>query len=134
MKNYFSGKFMMLSFFLILPFISLDNLKSEILDYTISKPVVFKRNEASCNRLGNIYDACQWMTKVVVKNIGKNDISRLCLLMRVNKKKYELCYGKNKKLIIKENNQKTFLINLTELMNIPNDAEKPYVKMLAKFN
>ena len=74
------------------------------------------------------------MTKVVVKNIGKNDISRLCLLMRVNKKKYELCYGKNKKLIIKENNQKTFLINLTELMNIPNDAEKPYVKMLAKFN
>ena len=71
MKNYFSGKFMMLSFFLILPFISLDNLKSEILDYTISKPVVFKRNEASCSRLGNIYDACQWMTKVVVKNIGK---------------------------------------------------------------
>ena len=68
----------------------------------------------------------------IVRNKGKNDISKLCLLMKVNKKKYELCYGQTKDLIIKKNGQKTFLINLTELMNISTDAERPYVKILSK--
>ena len=72
------------------------------------------------------------MTKVIVRNKGKIDISKLCLLMKVNKKKYELCYGQTKDLIIKKNRQKTFLINLTELMNISTDAERPYVKILSK--
>ena len=40
--------------------------------HVISKPEVFKRNKASCNRLGDIYDACQWMTKFVVTNKGKD--------------------------------------------------------------
>ncbi len=125
-------KIMPLSVLVILLFTSPDNLISENLSYTISKPEVFKRNKASCSRLGNVYDACQWMTKVIVKNKGRNDISKLCLLMKVNKKKYELCYGQKKELFIKKNGQKTFLINLTELMNISIDAERPYVKILSK--
>lgn len=116
----------------ILLFTPLDYLISENLNYTISKPQVFKRNKASCTRLGNVYDACQWMTKVIVKNKGKNDISKLCLLMKVNEKKYELCYGQTKDLLIKKSGQKTFLINLTELMKISIEAEKPYVKILTK--
>tara|TARA_B100001741_G_C16065512_1_gene375180 strand:+ start:113 stop:514 length:402 start_codon:yes stop_codon:yes gene_type:complete len=125
-------KIMPLSVLVILLFTPPDYLISENLNYTISKPEVFKRNKASCSRLGNVYDACQWMTKVIVKNRGRNDISKLCLLMKVNKKKYELCYGQKKELFIKKNGQKTFLINLTELMNISIDAERPYVKILSK--
>ena len=132
MKKYSFKKIMPLSILLILLFTPLDYLIAESLNYTISKPQVFKRNKASCSRLGNVYDACQWMTKVIVRNKGKNDISKLCLLMKVNKKKYELCYGQTKDLIIKKNGQKTFLINLTELMNISNDAKRPYVKILSK--
>ena len=132
MINYSLKKIIMLSVLSIILLTPLDSLKSETIDYTISKPEVFKRNKASCSRLGNVYDACQWMTKVIVKNKGKSDISRICLLMKVNKKNYELCYGITKKLLIKENNQKTFLINLAELMNIPNDAERPYVKILSR--
>ena len=132
MKKYFFKKIMPLSVLLILLFTPLDYLIAESLNYTISKPEVFKRNKASCSRLGNVYDACQWMTKVIVRNKGKNDISKLCLLMKVNKKKYELCYGQKKELFIKKNGQKTFLINLTELMNISIDAERPYVKILSK--
>ena len=116
----------------ILLFTPIDYLISENLNYTISKPEVFKRNKASCSRLGNVYDACQWMTKVIVKNKGKNDISKLCLLMKVNEKKYELCYGQTKDLLIKKSGQKTFLINLTELMKISIEAERPYVKILTK--
>ena len=125
-------KIIPLSVLVILLLTPVDYLISENLNYTISKPEVFKRNKASCSRLGNVYDACQWMTKVIVKNKGKNDISKLCILMKVNKKKYELCYGQTKKLFIKKNGQKTFLINLTELMNISVDAERPYVKILSK--
>ena len=91
-------KIIPLSVLVILLLTPVDYLISENLNYTISKPEVFKRNKASCSRLGNVYDACQWMTKVIVKNKGKNDISKLCILMKVNKKKYELCYGQTKKL------------------------------------
>ena len=132
MIKYSIKKIIPLSVLSILLFSPQDYLLSENLNYTISKPAVFKRNKASCSRLGNVYDACQWMTKIVVKNKGKNDISKLCLFMKVNKKNYELCYGKTKKLLIKGNNQKTFIVNLTESMNISNDAERPFVKILSK--
>ena len=132
MINFSINRVIPLPVIVILLFTPIDSLISENLNYTINKPQVFKRNKASCNRLGNVYDACQWMTKVTVKNRGKNDISKLCLLMKVNEKKYELCYGQTKKLFIKKNGQKTFLINLTELMNISVDAERPYVKILSK--
>ena len=63
------------SVLVILLFTPPDYLISENLNYTISKPEVFKRNKASCSRLGNVYDACQWMTKVIVKNRGRNAAS-----------------------------------------------------------
>jgi len=132
MINFSINRILPLPVIVILLFTPIDNLISENLNYTINKPQVFKRNKASCSRLGNVYDACQWMTKVIVKNKGKNDISKLCLLMKVNEKKYELCYGQTKDLLIKKNGKKTFLINLTELMKISIEAEKPYVKILTK--
>ena len=132
MINFSINRILPLPVIVIILFTPIDNLISENLNYTINKPQVFKRNKASCNRLGNVYDACQWMTKVIVKNRGKNDISKLCLLMKVNEKKYELCYGQTKDLLIKRNGKKTFLINLTELMKISIEAEKPYVKILTK--
>ena len=51
------------------------------------------------------------------------------LVMKVNKKLW--IYGITKKLLIKETIKK-LLINLAELMNIPNDAERPYVKILSR--
>ena len=110
----------------------LNNIKAEVSSYSISKPEVFKRNKASCNRLGNIYDACQWMTKFIVKNRGKNNINNLCIFMKVNAKVYELCYGKTKEITIRPNAKQTFLINLTKSMNIANDSDKPLVRIIKR--
>ena len=110
----------------------LKNLKAEVSSYSISKPEVFKRNKASCNRLGNIYDACQWMTKFIVKNRGKNNINNLCIFMKVNAKVYELCYGETKKINIRPNAKQTFLINLTKSINISNDSDKPLVRIIKR--
>ena len=110
----------------------LKSLKADNVSYSISKPEVFKRNKASCNRLGNIYDACQWMTRFVVTNKGEDKISNICLYMKVNTKAYELCYGKTKRISIKPNAKKTFLVNLTELVNVPNDSERPFVKIMSE--
>ena len=88
-KIYFK-RILSLFFAVILVCMHLKNLKADNVSYVISKPEVFKRNKASCNRLGDIYDACQWMTKVVVRNLGRKEISQFCLFMKVNKKTYEL--------------------------------------------
>ena len=81
-------------------------------------------NLSFCTYLDDYKDLC-------LKYIHDNKSEKV-LVSVVNKKNYELCYGITKKLLIKENNQKTFLINLAELMNIPNDAERPYVKILSR--
>ena len=58
----------------------------------------FKRNKASCKRLGNIYDACQWMTKVCCKtNKGNKKITNFCTIMKVNKKTLNYVMVKKKK-------------------------------------
>ena len=129
-KIYFK-KILSLFFAVILVCMHLKNLKADNVSYVISKPEVFKRNKASCNRLGNIYDACQWMTRFVVTNKGEDKISNICVYMKVNTKAYELCYGKTKRISIKPNTKKTFLINLTELVKISSDSEKPFVKILS---
>ena len=107
MIKYLLDKLMPPLILIIFLLISFDPLMADDVNYSISKPKVFKRNKASCSRLGNVYDACQWMTKVSVKNLGNKKITQLCLLMKVNKKTYELCYGKTKKLLIKKNTEKT---------------------------
>ena len=91
---------------------------SENLNYKIEELEVFKRNKASCIRLGNIYDACQWMTKVVVRNLGQKEISQFCLFMKVNKKTYELCYGKTKKLLIESNGKSQTRIAFGQLLGL----------------
>ena len=52
--------------------------------------------------------------------------------MKVDKKTFELCYGQNKKIKISSNEKKTFLINLTSLLQVPIDAEKPIVRIISK--
>ena len=96
MINFSINRVIPLPVIVILLFTPIDSLISENLNYTINKPQVFKRNKASCNRLGNVYDACQWMTKFVVTNKGKDKISNICIFMQVNTKTFELCYGKTK--------------------------------------
>ena len=130
-KIYFK-RILSLFFAVILVCMHLKNLKADNVSYVISKPEVFKRNKASCNRLGNIYDACQWMTRFVVTNKGEDKISNICVYMKVNTKAYELCYGKTKRISIKPNTKKTFLVNLTELVKVPNESEKPYVKIMSE--
>ena len=69
------------------------------------------------------------MAKFTIKNTSQNKISNFCLRMKVNKKVFELCYGKAKKNSINVNNKKTFLVNLTELFGISIDDEKPLVRV-----
>jgi hypothetical protein len=45
-----------------------------------------------------------------------------------------LCFGKNSKLSLNKDRSKTFLINLTEKMNINIDEEKPAVRVLLEKN
>ena len=97
----------------------------------ISKPEVFKKNKASCRRLGNIYDACHWMLRFTVKNNKKAELNKFCFKMEVNKKMYELCYGK-KKLSIIQGKSRAFLVNLTEQMNVKVDNQTPFVRILVK--
>ncbi len=132
MIKYFLYKIMPLSALVAFLFAISNYSVSENLNYKIEELEVFKRNKASCTRLGNVYDACQWMTKVVVRNLGQKEISQFCLFMKVNKRTYELCYGKTKKLLIESNGKKTFLINLSEYMNISTDEKKPRVKIVSK--
>ena len=106
-----------------------NTLVAETITLTVSKPEVFKRNKGSCNRLGNIYDACHWMARFVVTNKGDNKITNFCTIMKVETKTFELCYGNSKKITINSNAKKTFLINLTDLMQISIDSERPTVRI-----
>ena len=87
-----------------------------------------KRNTASCNRLGNIYDACQWMMKFTIENNSSKTLESFCSLIKINKKKYEVCSSKafNKKAL-KPNHSKRILINLTELIKYENNYRKPSI-------
>ena len=54
--------------FSLVTILSISNLLAESRGISVSNPEVFKRNKASCKRLGNIYDACQWMLRFNIKN------------------------------------------------------------------
>ena len=131
MKNLFLNNIRIL-FLIFLFSIPLYIGKLQSKSFKIDDLQVVKRNNASCSRLGNVYDACQWITKFSIKNLSQNDLRSLCFLMKVNRKTYELCYGKNKKLIIYPKDKKTFLVNLSKQMDIANDSEKPLVKIIYK--
>ena len=113
-------------------FISTTYLISSDTDITISNVKVMKRNKPSCDRLGNIYDACQWMLKFKINNNTNNDLISFCSVIKVNKKKYKLCGNKTKKKFhTKANNSSTVLTNLSELINFNNDSPKPTVSFIS---
>ena len=113
-------------------FLSTTYLISNDTDISINKVKVMKRNKPTCNRLGNIYDACQWMMRFSLYNNSKNKVDNYCFNLSVDKKVYELCLGRMKKFSLKSGHSKTFLINLTEKMNIDMESQKPIVKILLK--
>ena len=113
-------------------FLSTTYLISNDTDITISNVKVMKRNKPSCDRLGNVYDACQWMLKFKINNNTNNDLISFCSVIKVNKRKYKLCGNKTKKKFhTKANNSTTVLTNLSELINFNNDRPKPTVTFIS---
>ena len=113
-------------------FLSTTYLISSETDVTISNVKVLKRNKPSCDRLGNVYDACQWMLKFKINNNTNNDLISFCSVIKVNKKKYKLCGNKTKKKFhTKANNSTIVLTNLSELINFNNDNPKPTVSFIS---
>ena len=97
-------------------------------DISVSSVKVMKRNKPSCDRLGNVYDACQWMLKFKINNNTNDDLISFCSVIKVNKKKYKLCGNKTKnKFHTKANSSTVILTNLSELINFNNDSPKPTV-------
>ena len=106
-------------------------LISSDIDITISNVKVMKRNKPSCDRLGNVYDACQWMLKFKINNNTEDDLISFCSVIKVNKKKYKLCGNKaKKKFHTKANNSTVVLTNLSELINYDNERPKPIVSFI----
>tara|TARA_E500000178_G_scaffold12048_1_gene11714 strand:- start:14 stop:400 length:387 start_codon:yes stop_codon:yes gene_type:complete len=113
-------------------FLSTTYLISSDTDITISNVKVMKRNKPSCDRLGNVYDACQWMLKFKINNNTQYDLISFCSVIKVNKKKYKLCGNKaKKKFHTKANNSTVVLTNLSELINYDNENPKPIVSFIS---
>ena len=123
---------MKIIFTVITFFLSTTYLISSDTDISISNVKVMKRNKPSCDRLGNIYDACQWMLKFKVNNNTNDNLISFCSVIKVNTKKYKLCGNKTKnKFHTKANNSTTVLTNLSELINYDNEKPKPIVSFIA---
>jgi hypothetical protein len=124
MKGIFLKKILIIVLFSLLNKLSYTDNKSIAL-YDLQP---LKRNKASCDRLGNIYDACQWMMKFTIENNSSKTLESFCSLIKINKKKYEVCSSKafNKKAL-KPNHSKRILINLTELIKYENNYRKPSI-------
>ena len=113
-------------------FLSTKCLISNDTDISISSVKVMKRNKPTCDRLGNIYDACQWMLKFKINNNTNNDLISFCSVIKVNKKKYKLCGNKSKKKFhTKANNSSVVLTNLSELINYDNEEPKPIISFIS---
>ena len=113
-------------------FLSTTCLISNDADISISNVKVMKRNKPTCDRLGNIYDACQWMLKFKINNNNENDLISFCSVIKVNNRKYKLCGNKTKKKFhTKANNSTVILTNLSELINYDNEKSKPIVSFIS---
>ena len=123
---------MKIFFKIIIFFLSTSYLIGNDNNISISNLKVMKRNKPSCDRLGNIYDSCQWMLKFKINNNTNNDLISFCSVIKVNKKKYKLCGNKTKnKFHTKANNSTVILTNLSELINFNNDNPKPTVSFIS---
>ena len=99
---------------------------------SVSYLKVMKRNEATCNRLGNIYDACQWMLKFKINNNTANNLNSFCSVIKINNGKYKLCGNKAKKNFHTAANESTIVLtNLSELIGYDNNSPKPKIKILS---
>ncbi len=113
-------------------FLSTTYLICSDTNISISNVKVMKRNKPSCDRLGNVYDACQWMLKFKINNNTEDDLISFCSVIKVNKKKYKLCGNKaKKKFHTKANNSTVVLTNLSELINYDKDEPKPTVSFIS---
>jgi len=123
---------MKIIFTIIIFFLSTTYLISSDTDISISNVKVMKRNKPSCDRLGNVYDACQWMLRFKINNNTDDDLISFCSVIKVNKKKYKLCGNKaKKKFHTKANNSTVVLTNLSELIDYENDKSKPIVSFIS---
>ena len=123
---------MKIIFTVITFFLSTTYLISSDNDLSISNVKVMKRNKSSCDRLGNVYDACQWMLKFKINNNTEDDLISFCSVIKVNKKKYKLCGNKaKKKFHTKANNSTVVLTNLSELINYDNEEPKPIISFIS---
>ena len=99
---------------------------------SITNLEVFKRNKPTCNRLGNIYDACQWMLRFKINNKTKYNLLSFCSVIKVDKKKYQMCLNKKKsEFHTAANDNTTVLTNLSKLINYNNDLPKPKVTIIS---
>ena len=112
--------------------LTITYLLSDDANVSISNLKVMKRNNATCDRLGNIYDACQWMLKFKINNNTANDLTSFCSVMKINKGKYKLCGNKAKKKFHTAANASTIVLtNLSKLIGYDNNKPKPNVKLLS---
>ena len=118
--------------------LTITYLLSNDANVSISYLKVMKRNNATCDRLGNVYDACQWMLKFKINNNTEKNLTSFCSIIRINNGKYKLCGNKAKKKFHTAANDSTVVLtNLSELIGYDNDNLKPIVKVLslkAKFS
>ena len=113
-------------------FLPLNFLIAETQTLSLSKLNVLKRNKPSCTRIGNVYDACQWMVKFTLTNNTDRDLKSFCSIIKINNKKYEICSGKKREgYFLKANKSRIVLSNLSELINYENDNPKPKVRFIS---
>ena len=124
MKGTFVKKIIIILLFSLIS--SLSFTEDKLLSLYNLQPM--KRNKASCDRLGNIYDACQWMMKFTIENNSSKNLDSFCSIIKINKRKYEVCSSKafNKKNL-KPNQSKVILINLSKLIKYKNDYREPSI-------
>ena len=115
-------------------FILLSICNAEPVDYskeiTLTIVKIKKRNFAGCKRLGNIYGWCEWVAFLKVNNNLDKPLQYICSNLSINKKKYQICLGKNsKKYVMPSKNYKTFLLDLNKLVNYSNNNKKPNITL-----
>ena len=71
------------------------------------------------------------MMKFTIKNNSSKKLNSFCSVIKINKKKYEICSSKafNRKAL-KANQSKVILINLSELIQYENNYTKPTITLV----
>ena len=71
------------------------------------------------------------MIKFTIKNNSPKKLNSFCSIIKINKKKYEICSQKKfKKNSLKPNQTKVILVNLADLIDYKNDYPQPLVRLV----